>query len=93
MGAVRMSELSQSIENSRKNEATAHKLFEIETEILACQSSRELLKHLLDSIKSKFNFKSIHLLMVEPTPISYLLSGNLQTPGTSKIPSEFPSQH
>ena len=74
-----MHELQQLIENSRINESIANKLFEIETEILACQSSHELLQKLLDLIKQKFNLTSICLLMAEPTPISYLLNGKLQS--------------
>ena len=75
-----MSELNQLIENSRINENIAQKLFEIETQVLSCQSSQQLLKLLLDSIKEKFNLHSIRLLMIEPTPISYLLNGNIQSP-------------
>lgn len=75
-----MSELSQLIENSKINESIARKLFEIETEVLSCQSSHELLQRLLESIKEKFNLSGISLLLVEPTPISYLLNGNLQSP-------------
>ena len=74
-----MSDLNQLIENSRINESIAKKLFAIETEVLSCQSSHELLKHLLESIKDKFNLTGIHLLLVEPTPLSYLLNGNLQS--------------
>ncbi|MFT5756539.1 MAG: diguanylate cyclase (GGDEF)-like protein [Alteromonadaceae bacterium] len=74
-----MSELNQLIENSRINESISKKLFAIETEVLSCQSSHELLKHLLGSIKDKFNLTGIHLLLVEPTPLSYLLNGNLQS--------------
>ena len=74
-----MSELQQLIENSRANEAIAKKLFDIEAEILSCQSSNELLKRLLDLIKEKFQLKSVALLLVEPTPLAYLLSGNMQS--------------
>lgn len=74
-----MSELEQLIENSRANEKIARKLFEIETEVLACKSSDSLLKHLLESIRLKFSLSAIHLLMVEPTPISYLLNANMQS--------------
>ena len=74
-----MSELQQLIENSRVNEAIATKLFDIETEILSCQSSNELLKHLLNLIKDKFQLTNVNLLLVEPTPLSYLLSGNMQS--------------
>ena len=72
-------QLKKVIANSRHNEAIAQKLFEIETEILSCKSSHELLQQLLKSIKEKFNLTGICLLLVEPTPISYLLSGNMQT--------------
>jgi len=72
-------ELAQLIANSRANEAIALKLFEIETEILACQSSHELLQRLLLLIKEKFKLTNISLLLVEPTPISYLLNGKLQS--------------
>jgi len=71
--------LKNVIANSRSNEAIAQKLFEIETEILSCKSSHELLQKLLISIKEKFNLTGICLLLAEPTPISYLLSGNMQT--------------
>jgi len=74
-----MSELQQLIENSRVNEAIAKKLFDIETEILSCQSSSELLKRLLDLIKDKFQLTNVALLLVDPTPLSYLLSGNMQS--------------
>lgn len=74
-----MTELKQLIENSRVNENIANKLFEIETEILACKSSHELLQRLLNLIKDKFHLTGICLLLAEPTPISYLLSGNLQS--------------
>ncbi len=74
-----MSELTQLIENSRINESIAQKLFEIETEVLACKSSEQLLKLLLGSIKEKFNLSNISLLLVEPTPITYLLNGNIQS--------------
>jgi len=74
-----MSELNQLIENSRINESIANKLFAIETDVLSCRSSHELLKRLLESIKNKFNLTGIRLLLVEPTPLSYLISGNLQS--------------
>ena len=74
-----MSELQQLIENSRVNEAIAKKLFDIETEILSCQSSSELLKRLLGLIKDKFQLTNVALLLVDPTPLSYLLSGNMQS--------------
>ena len=83
-----MSDLSQLIEHSKSNEAIAKKLFEIETEILTCQSSSELLQLLLNSIQEKFALSGIHLLLVEPTPISYLLSGNMQQPWHQNIPDE-----
>jgi len=67
------------LENSRANEAVAQKLFDIETKILSCKSSQELLKQLLSTIQEKFNLSGIYLLLVEPTPIKYLLSGNMQT--------------
>lgn len=79
-----MSELNQLIENSKANEAIARKLFEIETEILACQSSHELLKRLLDLITEKFDLSGICLLLVDPTPVNYLISGNLQSPWHQK---------
>jgi len=92
-----MSELNQLIENSRINESIAKKLFAIETEVLSCQSSHELLKHLLGSIKDKFNLTGIHLLLVEPTPLSYLLNGNLQSDwhkqNTRKISHQSLSQY
>ncbi|SET90193.1 DUF484 family protein [Thalassotalea agarivorans] len=67
-----MSELEQLIANSRVNESISRKLFAIETEILACRSSNELLKTLLDSIQDKFKLQGICLLLVEPSPISYI---------------------
>jgi diguanylate cyclase (GGDEF)-like protein len=54
------------------NEAIAQKLFEIETEILTCQSSQELLQRLLNLIQQKFNLSDISLLLVEPSPFIYL---------------------
>lgn len=69
-----MSQLEQLIENSRVNESIANKLFEIETEILASQSSKELLQKLLSLIKEKFNLTGISLLLAEPTSLSFLLS-------------------
>ncbi|WDE04518.1 sensor domain-containing diguanylate cyclase [Thalassomonas viridans] len=74
-----MPDLQQLIENSRINESIANKLFEIETEILSCQSSHELLQRLLELIKEKFNLTGISLLLAEPTPISYLLGAKLQS--------------
>ncbi len=74
-----MPDLQQLIENSRVNESIANKLFEIETEILACQSSQELLQRLLELIKEKFTLTGISLLLAEPTPISYLLGVKLQS--------------
>ncbi|REL28186.1 sensor domain-containing diguanylate cyclase [Thalassotalea euphylliae] len=69
-----MSSLAQLIENSRTNEAIAKKLFEIETEILSCTSSKELLQTLLTMIKTKFQLHDIHLLLVDPPPLNYMLS-------------------
>lgn len=70
-------QLERLLENSRTNEAIAQKLFDIETEILACHTSNELLQRLLVLIKEKFALSDIALLIVQPTPISYLLSDNL----------------
>lgn len=67
------------IENSRTNTEIAQKLFEIETDILTCTTSQALLHQLLTSIQDKFNLTGICLLLAEPTPISYLLSGNMQS--------------
>lgn len=66
-----MSQLKELIENSRANEAIARKLFEIETEILASQSSNELLKTLLSLIKTKFNLTDIHLLYAESSDLTF----------------------
>jgi diguanylate cyclase (GGDEF)-like protein len=74
-----MSELNQLIENITANEAITRKLFEIEIEALACQTSQELLQRLMSSIQEKFNLHKIRLLLVEPAPISYLMSVNLNT--------------
>jgi len=71
--------LANVIENSRVNAEIAQKLFDIETQILSCKTSQELLHQLLTSIKDKFNLTGICLLLAEPTPISYLLSGNMQS--------------
>lgn len=71
--------LANLIENSRVNADIAQKLFDIETQILSCKTSQELLDLLLTSIKDKFNLTNIYLLLAEPTPISYLLSGNMQS--------------
>ena len=71
--------LNRLISNSKDNELIAQKLFEIETEVLSCQSSEGLLKRLLESIKDKFNITNITLLLVSPTPISYLINSNLQS--------------
>lgn len=76
---LNMSELKQFIENSRVNEEIAQKLFEIETGILACHSSHELLQQLLGSIKQKFNLTGILLLLIEPMPIVYLFRDNHQS--------------
>lgn len=67
-----MSQLEQLIENSRANEAIAQKLFDIETTIISCQTSNELLQQLFTLIKSKFNLTHIHLLLSDPAPLSYL---------------------
>ncbi|MCW8864021.1 MAG: sensor domain-containing diguanylate cyclase [Colwellia sp.] len=78
-----VAELEQKLSNvlaiSRANEVIAQKLFEIETQILSCKSSQELLQQLLMTIKEKFDLTGICLLLVDPTPIKYLLSGNMQT--------------
>ena len=71
--------LASVIENSRANAEIAQKLFDIETQILSCKTSKDLLDQLLSSIKDKFNLTGIYLLLAEPTPISYLLSGNMQS--------------
>ena len=52
-----MSQIHQLIENSKVNESIARKLFEIETEVLACQSSEGLLQRLLGLIQTKFQFR------------------------------------
>ena len=72
-------EIEQLIANSKANEKIAIKLFEIEKEVLASKSCDELLQRLLNSIKQKFNITSITLLLVEPTPISYLFNEQLQS--------------
>ena len=74
-----MSHIQQLIENSKVNESIARKLFEIETEVLACQSSEELLQRLLALIQAKFQLSGIALLLAEPTPLRYLINGNLQS--------------
>ncbi len=74
-----MSELEELIAHSKANEAIARKLFEIETEVLACQTSEELLTRLFNAIKCKFNINGITLIMAEPTPISYMLSSSMQS--------------
>jgi len=66
-----MSELKQLIENSKVNEAIAEKMFEIETEILSCHSSDQLLQSLLTLIQQKFALSDIHLLLCNPLPIKY----------------------
>lgn len=71
--------LANLLENSRANTEIAQKLFDIETDILTCTTSQALLHQLLSSIKEKFNLSGICLLLAEPTPISYLLSGNMQS--------------
>ena len=72
-------EIEQLIANSKANEKIALKLFEIEKEVLASKSCDELLQRLLNAIKQKFNITSITLLLVEPTPISYLFNEQLQS--------------
>ena len=72
-------EIEQLIANSKANEAIARKLFEIESEVLASKSCEELLQRLLNSIKQKFNLTNIALLLVEPTPISYLFNEHMQS--------------
>ncbi|WP_077341037.1 sensor domain-containing diguanylate cyclase [Pseudocolwellia agarivorans] len=74
-----MSELEQLIANSKANEAISKKLFEIETEVLTSNSSDELLQRLLNSIKTKFNLTNIRLLLVDPTPISFLINENIKS--------------
>jgi len=74
-----VSNIHQLIENSKVNESIARKLFEIETEVLACQSSEELLQRLLGLIQTKFQLSGISLLLAEPTPLSYLINGNLHS--------------
>ena len=74
-----LTQVKQLIENSRVNQAIAAKLFEIETEILSCTSSKELLQTLLTLIQNKFQLHSIHLLLIDPPPVSYMLSNVSQT--------------
>ncbi|MGB1197585.1 MAG: GGDEF domain-containing protein [Thalassotalea sp.] len=74
-----MSELEQLIAISRTNEEISRKLFTIETEILSCQSSQELLKKLLGLVKTSFQLTDIFLLLADPTPISYLLTSKTQS--------------
>jgi diguanylate cyclase (GGDEF)-like protein len=74
-----MSGPNQLIENIKANEAIARKLFEIEIEVLACQTSHELLQRLMSSIQEKFKLHNIRLLLVEPTPIAHLSSVNLDS--------------
>ena len=74
-----MSELNQLIENITANEEITRKLFEIEIEVLACQTSQELLQRLMSSIQEKFTLYNIRLLLVDPSPIPYLVSVNLNT--------------
>jgi diguanylate cyclase (GGDEF)-like protein len=74
-----MSELNQLIENITANEEITRKLFEIEIEVLACQTSQELLQRLISSIQEKFTLYNIRLLLVDPSPIPYLVSVNLNT--------------
>lgn len=68
------SQVQQLISNLRSNEAIAKKLFHIETAILACQSSKELLYCLLDLIKDKFNLSEVYLVLAQPTPIPHLFT-------------------
>ncbi|WP_206485165.1 DUF484 family protein [Thalassotalea sp. G2M2-11] len=72
-------ELNLLVQHSKENEVIARKLFEIETAVLSCQSSEQLLKNLLDLIQEKFNLSGIYLLLASPTPINYLINGNLQS--------------
>jgi diguanylate cyclase (GGDEF)-like protein len=72
-------DIEELIAHSKANEAIARKLFEIETEVLACQTSEELLTRLFNAIKCKFNIDGITLIMAEPTPISYMLSSSMQS--------------
>lgn len=74
-----MSELERLIENSKANEAISKKLFEIETEVLTSNSSDELLQRLLNSIKIKFNLTDIRLILVDPTPISFLINESMKS--------------
>jgi diguanylate cyclase (GGDEF)-like protein len=72
-------EIEQLIANSKANENIALKLFEIEKEVLESKSCEELIQRLLNSIQQKFDITSITLLLVEPTPISYLFNERLQS--------------
>jgi len=78
------SELNLLIENSKLNETIVEKLFQIETEVLACQSSEQLLKILLNSIKEKFSLSGICLLQVTPSPIHYLANNQFQPNWTTQ---------
>lgn len=73
------SQLAQLITISKANEEISRKLFMIETEILSCQSSQELLKKLLNLVKDSFQLTDIFLLLADPTPISYLLTSKTQS--------------
>ncbi len=82
-------ELDLLLTNSKQNELIAQKLFEIETEVLACKSSEQLLKNLLNSIKEKFNLSGISLLLVAPAPINYLINSNLQSSWHEQYTQQF----
>ncbi|WP_448549045.1 GGDEF domain-containing protein [Thalassotalea fusca] len=70
-----MSTIDQLIKHSQQNELIARKLFEIETEILACQSSHSLLTRLFELIAEKFHLTDSCLLIVEPLPVNFLING------------------
>ncbi|WP_448565543.1 DUF484 family protein [Thalassotalea ganghwensis] len=74
-----MSELQELIAISKANEDISRKLFHIETQILSCQSSQELLKKLFSLLLDTFKLDDIILLMADPMPISYLLTSKVQS--------------
>ncbi|WP_111978524.1 GGDEF domain-containing protein [Algibacillus agarilyticus] len=75
------------INNMRKNEEIAQKLFEIETQILGCKNSGQLFNTLFKSLQQKFNLGGVYLLLNSSAPISLL------SPNTAKLNNQFYKQH
>jgi diguanylate cyclase (GGDEF)-like protein len=57
-----MTDMRKLVDNMRANEDIARKLFDIETKVLACESSAQLFQTLINLLKNKFELGNVYLL-------------------------------